>query len=99
MSRPDWPVPAGRTAAKVAATTASRAAELEAQASALTRQMIADLIGMLEVTASQAADLAALNSTPADVRQLAERVVSETRPRAASLRQMANIPATPATTA
>ena len=95
MSRPDWPVPAGRTAAKAAATTANRAAELEAQAAAHGRQMTADLIGMLEVTACQASDLLALASTPPEVRQLAERVLSETRPRAASLRQVAKLPTTP----
>lgn len=91
MNRPAWPTPAGRGPARVAATTASRAAELEAQAAALAHQMTADLIGMLEATAAQAADLAALTSTPDAVRQLAQRVLSETRPRAASLRQVANL--------
>jgi len=95
MNRPAWPVPAGRGAAQVASTTANRAAALEAEAAALALQMTADLVGMLEVTAAQAAALSALASTPADVRQLADRVLAETRPRAASLRQVAKLTATP----
>ncbi len=96
MSRPAWPSPAGRGPARVAATTASRAADLEAQASALRKQMTADLVGMLEATVAQASDICALSTTPTDVRQLAERVMTENRSRAASLRQVANLPRQPA---
>lgn len=96
MTRPAWPVPAGKGAARAAENTANRAADLEAQASNLRKQMTADLIGMLEATVVQASDICALTTTPNDVRQLAERVMTENRSRAASLRQVANLPRQPA---
>lgn len=93
--RPKWPVPAGRDTAKAAETTSSRAAALEAQVAALSLEMTAHLADMIEATACQAAALCDLKSTPPEVRQLAERVLTEIRPRAASLRQVANLTTTP----